>query len=704
MSGLTEGEHADRPVWHIPPSQLRPSRSSVSESAELFRGIFEAAAVGITLMDKRGRALDVNPALQRMLGYSKAEIRRIGFHNITHPDDVALDVALYEDLVAGRRDSYQVEKRYIHRDGHVVWTLLTVSSMREPDGLLRSTIAIIEDITEQKLMQQTIARRLACERMLAQLSMCAVMADDVWNFQDECLHILAQVLDVSRIYIFTYDRDTDTFTNSFEWVARGVEPQKDNLQNLPASHFPWFTEMMLRNRIVNCSDIRTLEHEPEKTILESQDIKSVLIVPLFVGEDLYGFIGFDECRSTREWQDEDVTILQTAAQIISGVVQRKQGELALRKSEATSRALLGAIPDLVLRIDDNGIVLDANRDTRHAGFTRRQMIGASVRSLLPEGLGDDAMELIRRSLAHDEPQSCQFVLSTPDEWRCLEVRCIRSGVSEVLAVVRDITEWKQAERALEEAYHREHRIASALQGAVIPVVDLDIPNYGIAASFRPAYPAEAAVGGDFYDVFRTCDGRIGIVMGDISGKGLEAAIHNAMARHMLRAYACEDPEPASVLERLNRAICECTDSEMFVTVFYGVLDPATRIITYANAGHDKPLLHRQKDGVSIPLDTTGKAMGIVRDASYEQRTLQLSPGDVLLMYTDGVTDARTGDRVLGIEGLSDILSANASQEEHFIADAVLAAASNASGGKLSDDAAVIIIKARSDQHSPEPVT
>ncbi len=223
-----------------------------------------------------------------------------------------------------------------------------------------------------------------------------------------------------------------------------------------------------------------------------------------------------------------------------------------------------------------------------------------------------------------------------------------------------------------------------------------MPGYRIAADYKPAL-REAEVGGDFYDVFELSDGRLALVMGDVSGKGLPAAVHTAMAKYMLRAYAHEDPEPGHVLERLNRVMCDCTPDEVFITVFYGVLDPGTRVLTYANGGHDEPLLQSRSPGGSIALDVTGRAIGAFPGSCYSQRTLELAPGDVLLIYTDGITDARNEGRFFGRDGLSEVLAANAEGSEEFIVGAVLAAASDVAAGQLHDDAAVVVVKAGMDE-------
>jgi PAS domain S-box-containing protein len=271
---------------------------------------------------------------------------------------------------------------------------------------------------------------------------------------------------------------------------------------------------------------------------------------------------------------------------------------------------------------------------------------------------------------------------------------IRSNKGEIIgaiSVFRDIKTLKLVHAALKEAYEREHKIADVLQHAVLPEVSMNMPGVGIAASYHPAL-SEAEVGGDFYDVFHLSHGRIAVVMGDVSGKGLDAAVHTAMAKYMLRAYVHQDPRPSYVMERLNEAVCAYTPDEIFITIFYGILDPAERTLIYTGAGHDRPLHYSHTNKSITPLDVTGAAIGIMPEATYRQSAISLAAGDILLFYTDGITDARHNNMFFGTERLMKILTTHAGHHEGRIVKAVVSAAMKFARGKLRDDAAVLAVK------------
>jgi sigma-B regulation protein RsbU (phosphoserine phosphatase) len=192
--------------------------------------------------------------------------------------------------------------------------------------------------------------------------------------------------------------------------------------------------------------------------------------------------------------------------------------------------------------------------------------------------------------------------------------------------------------ALEEAHsqiHAELEVARALQLAILPAAFPARPGCEGAARMVAA----TTMGGDFYDFIELPDARIGVVMADVSGKGVPAAFFMAVARTNLRELAAHHAEPGACLARTNEVLCTQNPMDLFVTVFYCILDPASGVVCYANGGHNPPLL-RRADGSVEPLDGQGGlVLGAMPGIDYPDHTVQLRPGDRLVLYTDGVTEA-----------------------------------------------------------------
>ena len=271
---------------------------------------------------------------------------------------------------------------------------------------------------------------------------------------------------------------------------------------------------------------------------------------------------------------------------------------------------------------------------------------------------------------------------------------LRDADGEVVGVVvacSDITEQVHAEDHVREIYRREHAVVEKLQSSFMLTECPRLDRFDMAQRYKAALD-EALVGGDFYDVFRVGDERLGIVIADVAGKGLKAAVYTAMTKYMLRAYALEESAPELVLARLNEALSACTPTEVFVTLIYGILDGGKGTFNYANAGHEHPIHYSMSAKSGTMLDVTGRALALVQGSSYTTQTLPIGSGDVLLLYTDGITDAGWGVNRLGQERLQDIVAAGAASSAHEIAEMVLNTALEFAGGKAVDDAALIVIK------------
>jgi sigma-B regulation protein RsbU (phosphoserine phosphatase) len=147
------------------------------------------------------------------------------------------------------------------------------------------------------------------------------------------------------------------------------------------------------------------------------------------------------------------------------------------------------------------------------------------------------------------------------------------------------------------------------------------------------------IGGDFYDFFTLADGRIGVLVADVSGKGIPAAFFMAIARTLMKAMAVFTASPASCLAQVNDLLAAENPESLFVTLFYGVIDPATGTLVYSNAGHNPPVLV-SGDGQARLLDLTGDvALAVMEGLAYGEASVKLDPGDTLVLYTDGVTEA-----------------------------------------------------------------
>jgi predicted ester cyclase len=216
--------------------------------------------------------------------------------------------------------------------------------------------------------------------------------------------------------------------------------------------------------------------------------------------------------------------------------------------------------------------------------------------------------------------------------RVLDRRIVEQwGVSDISSV------WQQRlqrERIERERVEQELKVARHIQQASLPKEVPQLEGWQIAPYYQPA----REVGGDFYDFFELRDGRLGLVVGDATGKSVPAALVMASARSMLRAVAqASEYSPGDVLSRVNDSLVIDIPPNMFVTCFYAILDPNSGDLTYANAGHDLPYLHR--NGAAEELRARGMPLGLMPRMGYEEKETTLQADEATLLYSDGLVEA-----------------------------------------------------------------
>jgi sigma-B regulation protein RsbU (phosphoserine phosphatase) len=261
-------------------------------------------------------------------------------------------------------------------------------------------------------------------------------------------------------------------------------------------------------------------------------------------------------------------------------------------------------------------------------------------------------------------------------------------------VFRDIGDIIEFERQKDELYEREHHIARVLQDAILPPeIAENILGCTIAVKYRPAL-REAEIGGDFYDVFQLDDAKFAILIGDIAGKGLPAAIRVAATRHAIRSYAYIEPNAGRVLELSNEALCRVEGPEEvnMLTAIYAVADLDSGTLSYAIAGHEPPVI-LSPDGTCDELKHGGIPMGVIQGITFPQLSYRIKAGDTLVMVTDGITEARApGKPLFGRKRMIELLQKTHGASLDGLAISLIDAATAHAGGRLHDDAAIVAIR------------
>jgi len=251
---------------------------------------------------------------------------------------------------------------------------------------------------------------------------------------------------------------------------------------------------------------------------------------------------------------------------------------------------------------------------------------------------------------------------------------------------------RQAAIAIDRArlYEQQKSFSDTMQRSLLPRTKPELPGLELGAIY--ASSARVEVGGDVYDFLTLPDGRLAVALGDVTGHGIDATADMAMTKFVFRSLAREHPEPGEFLAFANEVAVGELVLEKFVTMAYLAIDPASGTVVAASAGHPQPrLVH--SDGRVETLDVGGLALGIDSQQAYEEARAQLQAGSLIVLYTDGVVEARGADGELwGHEHLDACLSANRELSADEIAERTIASCREFAGGDLEDDCAIVVVK------------
>jgi sigma-B regulation protein RsbU (phosphoserine phosphatase) len=240
-----------------------------------------------------------------------------------------------------------------------------------------------------------------------------------------------------------------------------------------------------------------------------------------------------------------------------------------------------------------------------------------------------------------------------------------------------------------EKLEAELRIARDIQKRLLPQEQPRLAGYEVLGSSRSA----REVGGDYFDFLSFDDGPLGIAVGDVSGKGMTAALLMANLQAGLRAFASDPSQISGVMEKLNIQLLRTTSAEMYATFFYGILDQKSGVFSFSNAGHNPPVLIRA-DGSTELLEAGGLPLGMMEGFPYEEGRAELAPGDVLVLYTDGVTEAENaGGDQLGDDRFRDVSVSSRAESVEAIQERIHRLVKDFAAGHVqSDDLTLVIVK------------
>ena len=352
------------------------------------------------------------------------------------------------------------------------------------------------------------------------------------------------------------------------------------------------------------------------------------------------------------------------------------GELVVRASQGEGFSISTAVRDRVIREKCSLVISDAQLDD--ALGKQKSIVLQRVRSMM-------AVPLQTRDRVIGLLYVDNGAIVRPFSREDLDLLTVMANVAAIRIEHARLATIEQAEKLMES----ELAQASEIQQSLLPPEAPVLNGYDVAGYNLPC----RTVGGDYYDFLRYKDGRLGLVVGDVAGKGLPAALLMSSLQARVQMLMETTPDPAAAVSVLNRNLSERALLGKFITLFYGLLDTASGKLQYCNAGHNHPiLLHGNGDVEELP--GSNLVLGIKPGADYEAREVQLAPGDILAMFSDGVTEACTPTgQEFGQDGLTNFLLAHKPESSAEIVNALADHVRGWSGKTaFSDDFTIVLLR------------
>jgi PAS domain S-box-containing protein len=451
----------------------------------------------------------------------------------------------------------------------------------------------------------------------------------------------------------------------------------------------------------------------EKIIARGVETHEVLGIVLLLRDVL--------ARSLFQKYQDDYTLLTKVLDVYEPAANRiantvgvsfvQERERVIRQQQQQLKEQETRLRQLVQSLD--AIVWEADANTFEFTFMSQpaeDILGHPVSRLLEPGFSvglihpddrDRAIETRRAAAAEGKDYVLEYRAITPDG-RVVWLRDIVHVVQDesharrwLRGVMVDITQMKEAQQVLEKSRQRFAYQARTLQQSLLPLKVPEIPNVEVAVRYQPA-AAGHEVGGDFYDIFSTAHDEWAVVIGDVQGKGVRAAALTGLARYTIRTATMYERRPSAVLSVLNQTIMRQTADEsspQFCTVVFGRLQTnrgAARL-TLANGGHEQPRVVR-RNGVIEKVSNPGMLLGVFADADIFDHDVYLHPGDAVVLFTDGIVDARREKEEFGEARLENVLASCAGGNASVIADRIEHAAISFRHESSPDDMALLVLR------------
>lgn len=610
-------------------SECFSAESALAESEERFRQMAEMAGEWLWEQDPNGYYSYSSAAVTQILGYSPDEVLGKHYTEFLTPQDKANQ----QHYATSHRPFYALLSHYQHKDGHQILTESTGLPIINAEGELLKWRGVDRDITARMHFQDALIESEQRTRLIIESSLNAIVIMDSYGIITDWNHPAEK--------IFGWTKDEAVGQRLDELI---IPPQFRDVHRQGLEHFLRTGGGPLINRLLEQTAIRRDGTEFPVELSFS---------PLKLG-NAYIFSGF-----------------------IHDITERKRLEQRFRQAVESA-------PNAIVMVNKSGTIEMVNSQTEaFFGYSRAELIGQPVEILVPKRFRSAHVGFRQAYLAApvSRPMGVgQDLYGLRKDGTEFPVEIGLSLIDSkeetlVLSTIVDITTRKATEAAIRQAQvnlaiaQSEIKIAQRIQASLSPSAPIKSAHFEVTGYCLPA----DQVGGDYFDYFYRNENRLDMIIADVSGHSVGPALFMVETRSAIRTQASGLGTPSETLSILNNFLFEDLDrSDYFITLFYLQYDITTQQLSFSNAGHPPPLLLSSFQTECRELDAEGLILGVNKNVVFEERTAMLSQGDLILLYTDGLTEAENPEgEFFGQQRVSEILVRHAHKSPQAIIEALL---------------------------------
>lgn len=429
----------------------------------------------ITYYNKNLEIIWANRATVETLGKELDDLIGRRCHHIwQQPEEWCRECPVQDAIETGRPQHSERQKR----DG-TSW-IISGFPVRDDSGSVIGVVEVNREITGQKKVEQALQSRLEFEKVIATISTRFINMDtsEIDQGIEYALAELGRYLRVDRSYVFQLHNGRTRFSNTHEWCADGIPPQKVDLQDMPLSIFPWGISQLMEGKTIFVARVSELPPEEHrvKEILESGGIKSMITIPIYLGGTVMGFVGCDAVREERTWSDDTEAMLATVSGMFASALERKQVDSALHQSETMFRQFFENSPEYCYMISSDGTILNVNSAALEVlGYEKSELINESLSIIYAPESQLKMKRLFKQGQETGNIRNEEMTIVAEDGTRrtvLLSTDIIRKSdgtISHSISVQRDITERKHVQQALQDSEEKYRDMTDLLPEGVYEI-------------------------------------------------------------------------------------------------------------------------------------------------------------------------------------------------------------------------------------------